>query len=98
MPVTVRRNFPRLDTIPLTDTALMREIGLLARERIYRRTLAGRDMRDQTFKPYSAAYAAQKQREVGGPGTVNLQLSGGMLNAIQILEVTATTVRLGFVR
>ncbi len=95
MPVTVKVNFAPLADLPLTDRALMREIGLLARERIYRRTIAGRDVADLAFRPYAAGYALRKAKEVG-PGPVNLQLSGAMLNAIVVDEVTENTVTLGF--
>lgn len=97
MPVAIRRNFGALADIPLTTKALMREVGLLARERVVRRTLAGNDSKDQPFVPYSEGYAKQKAKEVGA-GPVNLQLSGSMLNAIQIIEVTENSVTLGFIR
>lgn len=73
----------------------MREVGLLARERIYRRTIAGRDQDDQPFKPYSAAYGALRAKE-GLSTNVNLQVSGAMLNALRIVAVTETSVTLGF--
>ena len=95
MGITVTKNFPPLAGLELTNRQLMREVGLLARERIYKRTLAGRDMHDNAFRPYSADYRAAKAREVGA-GTVNLQLSGAMLNALVILEVTDDSVTLGF--
>ncbi len=85
---------PLADT-PLTTEVLMRNVGLLARELIIRRTISGRDANDATFAPYSAGYAIRKAKEVG-PGPVNLQLSGAMLNAITIDTVTATSVTLGF--
>lgn len=92
---TVTRNFGPLDKIPLTDKALMREVGLLVRERIYRRTTFGQQTGRAPFAPYSARYAAQKARELGS-AKVNLQLSGAMLNAIQITRVTEDEVELGF--
>lgn len=98
MGVSVRRNFAPLTDRMLTDTALMREVGLLARERIQRRTLSGRDQHDQPFAPYSAGYAEAKQQALGSTGAVNLQVSGDMLNAIQIVDVTDHSVRLTFIR
>lgn len=95
MGVTATKNFGHLADLPLTDSALMREVGLLARERIYRRTIAGRDQHDQAFKPYSAAYSGLRQKE-GLSTSVNLQVSGGMLNAMRIVAVTDTSVTLGF--
>ena len=95
MPVT--KNFTALANITLTDKALMREVGLLARERILRRTAAGQDSEGQAFRPYSQKYAEQKAAALGSTGGVNLQVSGGMLNAITIVEVTDDSVELGFV-
>jgi len=97
MAVTVRQNFRPLASIQLTDKALMREIGLMARETIVRRTLAGQDATGTAFRPYSAGYRTRKARELGAGG-VNLQVSGDMLNAIVILEVTDNSVTLGFKR
>lgn len=95
MPVVITVKGQPLGDLPLTNEQLMREIGLLARERIVRRTLAGLDQDEARFAPYSAAYAAQKAAELG-LGGVNLQVSGAMLNAIVITEVTSATVTLGF--
>jgi len=58
--MTVTRNFGPLDQIKLTDKALMREVGLMVRERIVRRTRAGTGTDGQPFAPYSARYAAMK--------------------------------------
>lgn len=92
--MSVTRNYGRLDQVPLTDRALMREVGLLARERIVRRTRAGQGT-EGPFKPYSAGYAKAKTKDVGG-GQVNLTLSGAMLNAITITSVSDDEVELGF--
>lgn len=97
MGVTVRRTGPRLDEINLTNREVMREIGLLARERIIRRTAAGQDSRGAAFQPYSAAYSARKSKEGLGGGNVTLQVSGGMLRNIQIIEITDNKVVLGWV-
>lgn len=74
----------------------MREIGLLARERIIRRTQGGKDESGAPFQPYSPAYAARKSAELGG-STVNLTVSGGMLRTLQIVDVSDTKVTLGWV-
>lgn len=92
MPVT--RNFGPLDKIPLTDKALMREVGLMVRERIVRRTRQGIGV-DGPFQPYSAEYRATKAKELGA-GVVNLTVSGAMLNAITIVRVEDDEVELGF--
>lgn len=95
MGVKVEKNFGKLADQPLSSKELMRQLGLLARERIIRRTLAGQDQNENAFAPYSASYAATKLGGLGGFG-VNLQVSGAMLNAITIIELTEESVTLGF--
>lgn len=95
MGVRITRSFKPLRDMKLSTKDLMREVGLLARERVIRRTIAGQDQNGAPFQPYSAAYAIRKASEVGGGG-VNLQLSGAMLNALTIIELTDTSVTLGF--
>lgn len=73
----------------------MREVGLLAREIIRRRTISGISADGTPFAPYSKSYALAKAKALG-PGPVNLTVSGAMLNALQVVEVTDTTVTLGF--
>lgn len=70
--------------LPLLTVGDWRTIGREARELIIRRTLAGRDQRDQPFQAYSKGYAKQK-KAIGASGRPNLQLSGDMLNAITVL-------------
>lgn len=95
MPVTVTKNFGDLAAIPMTDRTLMREIGLLARERIIRRTLAGNDANEAAFAPYSKGYAADKAKALGS-GHVNLQVSGRMLEGIVLDTITDDSVTLTF--
>lgn len=95
MGVESSRSFGRLADLKLTDRAFMREVGLLARERIVRRTLSGQDQAGQPFQPYSASYAAVKAKELG-VGPVNLQVSGRMLQGLVIVDVTDNSVTLGF--
>ena len=91
----VARNFGPLDRIQLTDKDLMREVGLLARERIVRRTRQGLDAEGQPFAPYSDGYKDRKAKELGA-SAVNLTVSGEMLNAITITRVEDDEVELGF--
>jgi len=98
MGVSVERNIPNLETVKLTDRELMREIGLLAREAIVRRTISGRDSKGAAFQPYSPGYSERKAKEGLGGGKVNLQVSGAMLNDLQVVEVTDTSVTLGWVK
>jgi hypothetical protein len=97
--VKITRNFS-LEHLELVTAADMREIGLLAREQIVRRTMAGRDAEDAPFTPYSPAYAKAKAKALGGSGTVNLQVSGAMLNDLGVVNVQASddkaTVTLGW--
>lgn len=95
MAVVVTRNFAKLDTIQLTTREDMRDVGLLAREAIWRRTRRGQGT-DGPFPPYSPGYAKAKQQAGADGGTVNLTLSGGMLNAITVTVVDEQTVELGF--
>lgn len=95
MAVVVTIKGQRLSEVKLSTQDLMREVGLLARERILRRTASGLDQNESPFQPYSAAYAIQKGVYLG-QGGVNLQVSGAMLGAIIITDVTENKVTLGF--
>jgi hypothetical protein len=95
VPITVTTNFDS-DDLRFTDRDLMRQIGLLARETIHRRTARGISSDGAPFQRYSLGYAKQKAAQLGGSGTVNLTVSGGMLNALQIVDVDETSVTLGF--
>lgn len=84
--VTVRRSFGSLEAFELLTVEDMRDVGLLVREQIVRRTLAGRDVNDAPFAPYSEGYAKLKAAALG-VSAVNLQVSGGMINDLQIVDV-----------
>ncbi len=89
--VKVERSFPALEDLTLTTADDMREIGLLVRERIYRRTVSGIDAEGQPFAPYSPDYA-----KVKGSSRVDLQVSGNMLNHMTIVDVSEDSVTLGW--
>ena len=91
MAITVTQTGPSFESQTLSDQELMRQVGLLARERILRRTARGMDADGKPFAPYSLAYVKQK-----GSIAVNLQVSGGMLQGIGILEVTDKSVTVGY--
>lgn len=95
--MSVARNFGPLDKITLTDRALMREVGLMLRERIVRRTRQGIGTDGKAFQPYSESYAQQKGKELGTTRP-NLTVSGSMLNDIVITVVSDDTVELSFSR
>lgn len=97
MPVIVSHRIP-LTSIAVTTPDLMREVGEMAIRLIQARTRQGRDADGQAFAPYSPKYAKRKAKETGTSGTVNLTLSGDVLNDLQVIEATKTSVLIGWVR
>lgn len=73
----------------------MRTEGLKLIVRILNRTASGRDENNRRFEPYSPAYL----KRFGGlkpGGVVDLNLSGDMLRALDVLEASETKIRIGF--
>ncbi len=93
--MSVTRNFGPLDQIPLTTKAIMREVGLMARERVVRRTREGKTTENAVMQAYSPGYAARKANELGS-SKPNLTVSGAMLNDIVLQDVQDDEVTLGF--
>jgi len=93
--ISLSRNFESLADLKLVTREDMRELGLLARERIVRRTRQGIAADGSAFQPYSAAYAAQKSAALG-TSRVNLEVSGNMLNHLGIVDLTDSSVTLGW--
>lgn len=97
--ITVTRNFGSLEEFELVNEADMREIGLLVRERIIRRTRQGLGPDGVPLQPLSPDYAAQKRAALGTDAP-DLTVSGNMLNDLQIVDVEVTPerarVRLGW--
>jgi phage gpG-like protein len=60
------------------DAQVWDKIGGIAVDLVQKRTASGRDIKDQSFKPYSKAYAEKK-----GSHFVNLTVSGKMLDSIR---------------
>ncbi|HVL66539.1 MAG TPA: hypothetical protein VM364_04670 [Vicinamibacterales bacterium] len=87
------------DKIELVTREDMREIGLLARERIVRRTRQAQGP-NGPFRPLSARYAEQKHKALGGAAQPDLTVSGNMLNDLDVVDVSVTDqeahVRLGW--
>jgi hypothetical protein len=83
MPVVVTRNFPPLTELDLLTREDWRAVGHDQRERIIRRTKAGRDVDGRPFAPYSPSYAKQLAAE-GMSTTPDLEVSGRMLQAITV--------------
>jgi hypothetical protein len=84
--ITVRRSLAvPLDRVALVSSEDMREIALLIRERIVRRTLSGTAVDGRPFAPYSPGYAKAK-RQALGTSRVNLQVSGAMLNDMVVVD------------
>jgi hypothetical protein len=92
--VTVSRNFQSLADLDLTKAEDMREIGLLMRERIVRRTQEGQGP-EGPFAPLSDGYAKRKQAALG-TSRPDLTVSGNMLNDLTIVAVDDDSVTLGW--
>jgi hypothetical protein len=76
------------------------EVADLIVERIVERTIQGKDKDGNRFPKYSDAYKNSFDFKVAGKsGNVDLQLSGDMLAALQILKVQQNNkVEIGFER
>ena len=85
MGVTVRRNFAPLTSIALFTVEDWRQIGLLARDRIVRRTGQGISVDGSPFAPYSEGYAKTRRANAMDSAKVTLQVSGAMLREIQVI-------------
>jgi len=86
-----------LAKMPIIDRSVMEMVGREVREVIARRTLAGRDAEGRDFEPYSAGYAERKSEAVGTT-RVDLSVSGEMLGAMQVVEITDRKVVIGWRR
>lgn len=99
MPFTVRMTGLPFDRV--LATAMTREdwrfVGDLARIAIVERTRRGEAPDGVTWPAYSPGYAKQKFEELGDT-PVNLTVSGEMLNNLRIVDVTETSVTLGWTR
>jgi hypothetical protein len=96
MAITLTKALPPLPRDILTRET-MREMALLAREQILRRTARGMDASGQAFAPYSEGYAKAKQESLGS-SAVTLQVSGRMLNDLAILDYGVTEQGKGFAK
>ena len=78
--------------------AQRRELGDLIIEHIYDRTNSGKDKNGRKFPGYSESYVKSLDFKNGGKskGNVNLQLSGDMLAAIELLSDKRGNIRIGF--
>lgn len=96
MPMHVSFNLPRFQ--PLVDQALLKDIGDYVVRVIRTRTEAGIDRTGKAFAPYTPGYAAKKAKEGLGGGTVNLTVSGRMLNdmAVTDMGMSPPRVTIGF--
>lgn len=94
--VRVTRNFGDLREVLPGGDALMRDVGDLAVRLIADRTRQGIDMHGAPFVPLSAGYAKQKQKHLGH-SRADLQVSGRMLNDMQVVAATEHTVEISFI-
>ena len=76
------------------------EVGDLIVERIVARTDKGIDVDGEKFVGYSKAYQDSLNFKIAGKskGNVNLQLSGDMLAALQVLKQDGNKLTIGFER
>lgn len=80
------------------DSEQVEEVADLIVERIVERTIQGKDKDGSRFPKYSEAYKNSFDFKVAGKaGNVDLQLSGDMLAALQILKVQKNNkIEIGF--
>lgn len=76
------------------------EVADLVIERIVNRTDQGLDINGKPWKgkagEYSESYKKSLDFKIAGKGPVNLQLSGDMLAAIDVLDLTSRSAVIGF--
>jgi hypothetical protein len=88
-----------LDQLELITREDLRELGLLARERIVRRTRQGLGPDGVPFEPLSPEYAKRKRAALG-QDKADLTVSGNMLNDVAVTNIVLTDdeayVELGF--
>ena len=74
------------------------EVADLIIERIVNRTDQGKDKQGKRFPGYSKSYKESLDFKVAGKssGKVDLQLSGDMLAALDVLDKTSRSVTIGF--
>ncbi len=74
------------------------EVADLIIERIVNRTDQGKDKEGKRFPGYSKSYKESLDFKVAGKssGKVDLQLSGDMLAALEVLDKTSRSVTIGF--
>ena len=72
------------------------EVADLVIERIVNRTDQGVDKDGKKFAKYSTSYKDSLDFKIAGKGPVNLQLSGDMLAAIEVLDLTSRSAVIGF--
>lgn len=85
MGVLVRNRVGDLRAGVRVTTADMQALGNLARTRIIRRTLQGRDGDNKAFAPYSRGYTQARLKEGVAVPNVTLELSGQMLDSIKVI-------------
>jgi hypothetical protein len=93
--VTVRRYQLDLRPSVLPTAEDMKAIGLLAIQRIWTRTKQGRDVDGRPFAPYADGYEKQRT-DAGRPSRPDLQVSGEMLRAMTVTDITPQSVTIGF--
>lgn len=84
--------------ISALSDGVKREFGKRCIDFILERTNDGKDKNNSPFVKYSAAYKKSLPFKIyGKSSTVNLKLTGAMQAAIDVTDVSDTTITLGFV-
>lgn len=97
MPITIRRTFGNLRDTALLTRDDMRDAGEYARQMVIMRTrMLHQDSDGREFTPYSVGYAKRRQ-DAGLPGDPpTLTVSGAMLDALRVVDVTDRSVSIGY--
>jgi hypothetical protein len=96
MSIKITRNFGDLRTVLPEGQGIMREIGDLIIRHIRTDTEAETDYKGHKWPALSAQYAEQKRAALGHT-RADLTVSGRMLNDMQVVAVTDTSVEISFI-
>lgn len=79
------------------DSEERRSIGVDIIDRIIDRTKSGKDKNGEDFTGYTPEYKKSFDFKLAGKGsTVNLTLSGEMLNSLEVLETSDGSITIGY--
>ncbi len=79
------------------DPDLRDQIGQAIIDKIIERTASGKDIKGRDFEAYSSAYKKSDDfTDFGKTKKVNMELTGRMLDDIDIISESANTIKIGF--